>query len=150
MKYLKTFNESIDNPDGFQQYKNRINELITDILPNNEKDIKYSNWDEIYDGIISINSSVNVKDWEKFSGYNVDFSINVTDGGRGTQIINIPLNNNTKPDSVWKSHNASIFIDQDAADKLARIVRKLSNYADISDRTIDSIVDSIYTKLVKK
>lgn len=163
MKKLHKFQDfkKVNESTEYEQYKSRIDELINDLLSG---DNKYVTWTEnrislfnrdesqTYDGIIEITSVINDIHSDKgFKGFDVRFSIDiVTNDKYKRKDIDIQLNSNTTGKNTIYMSNRNVSMNQEDIDKIVRIVRKLSNYVDIDDRTIDSIIESIYDSLTKK
>jgi len=146
----KNIHEPIDFKKGESEYQKRIVEVIDDILP--DKDIKVyyktSSGIQEIDAEIIVKPIINVKE----DGYNVHFSFDIYTGHR-QQLISFSLYNIKNNKSyIWKDTNIyNYYLDTKDINKIINLIKSLVNFTtNISDKSINNLINSIYDELSKK
>jgi hypothetical protein len=149
----KKINNHIDFKSNEDFYKKRLLSVIDDIFPVDDRNIKVyyesslSGKEEINAKII-INPIINVND----NGYNVSISFDIYDNNK--QLISFAMydikNNSRKP--IWKNTNVyDYYLDITGINKIIRIINTLFTYTtNISNKSKDILINSVYTELYKK
>jgi len=148
----KMVKEPIDFRGNEQDYKKRIFDVIDDILPKEDRYITI--YEKIRSEIREINGEIIVKPIINVNdnGYNVYFTFDIYEGSR--QLISFSvydIKNNDK-NHIWTNTNIyEYYLETKDINKIIKLIKSLSNFTtNISDRSVNNLIDSIYDKLSKK